>query len=82
MALPLFRNLIIPWYDSDALCYLMILAMTIVLLFGIAGIYVSQSNPSFKDYIWMPILVILLSGAVICSTVVRLIKRYRHRWER
>ncbi len=73
---PIFRKIIVPWYDSETACLLMILFMVLVFLFGIAGLSVSSAVVEYNDFIWVPILLILLSGWVVVSTMIRLIKRF------
>ena len=79
---PVFRKIIVPWYDSDTTCLLMIAFMLIVFFFGIAGLIVAQENPQYYGYIWVPFLLVLMSGWVILSTSVRLTKRYTRRASR
>jgi len=50
--------------------------MVLVFLFGIAGLSVSSEIVEYNDFIWVPILLILLSGWVVVSTMIRLIKRF------
>lgn len=73
---PIFRKIIVPWYDSETTCLLLILFMVLVFLFGIAGLSVSSEIIEYNDFIWVPILLILLSGWVVVSTMIRLIKRF------
>ncbi len=73
---PIFRKIIVPWYDSETICLLLILFMVLVFLFGIAGLSVSSEIIEYNDFIWVPILLILLSGWVVVSTMIRLIKRF------
>ncbi len=73
---PIFRKIIVPWYDSETACLLLILFMVLVFLFGIAGLSVSSEIVEYNDFIWVPILLILLSGWVVVSTMIRLIKRF------
>ena len=77
---PVFRKEIIPWYDSDPACFLMILFMLLVVLFGVAGISVARENVEYHGYAWVAVLLVVMSGAVIISSVVRLLKRYAHRF--
>jgi len=74
---PLFRRVIIPWYDSDALCIIVIVLMFFVLLFSIAGIFVVFENIDYRNYLWLPGLLIMLSGSVFILTSIRLSKRHR-----
>ena len=73
---PIFRKIIAPWYDSETICYLLILFMVLVFLFGIVGLSVSSEIVEYNDFIWLPILLILLSGWVIVSMMIRMIKRF------
>lgn len=73
---PIFRKIIVPWYDSGTACLFLILFMVLVFLFGIAGLSVSSEIVEYNDFIWVPILLILLSGWVAVSTMIRLIKRF------
>ncbi|MBW1726315.1 MAG: hypothetical protein JRJ62_01795 [Deltaproteobacteria bacterium] len=70
---PLFRKVIVPWYDSEAACYIVIFFMFIVFLFGVAG---------FHEHVWVPVLLMVMSGGVIISTTTRLIKRYSRRFSK
>ena len=79
---PVFRKVIVPWYDSETACLIIIVFMGVVVLFGYAGISVAQNNPAYNECIWVPILLIVMSGGVILSTTIRLIKRYAHRFSK
>jgi len=77
---PFFRKIIVPWYDSDMACYIVIVCMGIIIFFGFTGISVSRENSVVHAHIWMPVLLIVLSTGVIISTLIRLAKRYLHRY--
>jgi len=77
---PLFRRIIVPWYDSDAACYILLLSMLTVLLFSISGIVLARTEPTFHAHTWVPVLLGSLSGSVLLSVIVRLIKRYLSRY--
>ena len=79
---PLFRKVIVPWYDSEAACYIVIFFMFIVFLFGAAGISASRENIAFHEHVWVPVLLMLMSGGVIISTIIRLIKRVSRRFSK
>ncbi|MEJ2656013.1 MAG: hypothetical protein P8012_02305 [Desulfobacterales bacterium] len=76
---PLFRKSIIPWYDSEAACIGIIIFMIIVFFFGCIGISVAREEAEFHGYVWIAVLLVVLSGGVILSTTVRLIKRHTRR---
>jgi len=72
---PVFRKAIIPWHHSKIAYAITIFFMLIVFLFGLAGISVARKNIAFNDYIWVPIVLVVLSGGVIFFNILRLIKR-------
>ena len=73
---PVFRKAIIPWYHSKTAYFVVIFFMLQVLLFGIAGISVARNVSQYRGYIWLPILLVALSGVLIISTTIRFVKRY------
>ena len=79
---PLFREVIVPWYDSESACYIIIFFMVLVFLFGFAGISATRENIAYHEYVWVPVLLVLMSGGVIISTTIRLIKRYSRRFSK
>ncbi|MBU4184800.1 MAG: hypothetical protein KKI12_14485 [Proteobacteria bacterium] len=76
---PLFRKVIAPWYDTEKACFTVIVFMLVVFLFGIAGILEAVEKIEYNEHIWVPALLVAMSGGVIASTSIRLIKRYAHR---
>ena len=79
---PLFRKVIAPWYDTEKACYIVIVFMFLVLLFGIAGISAASEKTEYNDYIWVPVLLVVMSAGVMISISIRLIKRYAHRFSK
>jgi len=79
---PLFRRVIVPWYDSEAACSIVIFLMFLIFLFGSAGISVALENIEYYEYVWVPVLIVVMSGGVIISTTIRLIKRYARRFSK
>ena len=77
---PLFRKAIVPWYDSEAACAITIFLMFLVFSFGCIGIFVAREAIEYQKHVWVPILLVVMSGSVIISTTIRLIKRYAHRF--
>ena len=72
---PLFRKVILPWYDTKKVCFTVIVFMLLVLLFGIAGILEAVEKIEYHEHIWVPVLLIVMSAWVIASISIRLIKR-------
>jgi len=79
---PLFRKVIVPWYDSEAPCYIVIFFMFLVFLFGFAGISASRETIEYHEDVWVPVLLMVMSGGVLISTTIRLIKRYSRRFSK
>ena len=76
---PVFRKAIIPWYHSKTAYGITIVFMLFVLLFGLAGISVARANIIFHDYIWVPIVLVVLSGLVMIFNIIRFIRRHAAR---
>ena len=76
---PVYRKLIVPWYDSETVCIIVIVLMLLVFFFSLAGISVAYEKVEYHQHMWLPIILTLLSSAVIISTVIRLVNRYRYR---
>ena len=76
---PVHRKLIIPWYDSQATCLFVLVFMLLVFLFAGLGISVAGEIVEFRDKIWLPVLLLILSGSVIVLTSIRMVKRWKHR---
>ena len=72
---PVYRKVILPWYDSESLCFCVITLMSLVLLFSIAGISVAGAHPVWSVYMWVPVLLAGLSAWVLFCTSVRLVRR-------
>ena len=72
---PLFRRMIMPWYDSTPLCWCLIAVMVIIALFSIVGIFVALEEPRYRGYAWMPWTLLLLCLFVTGSVAIRLIRR-------
>ena len=73
---PVFRKAVIPWYNSKTAYIIVIVLLLLVFLFALAGISVSRENPAFTGYVWVPIILLVLSAGIIITTIARLIKRY------
>jgi uncharacterized membrane protein len=76
---PVFRKAVIPWYRSSKICVFIIVFMLVACLFGIAGISVAQDIEAYRNYIWVPSVLVAMSALIIVTTTYRLIKRYVRR---
>jgi uncharacterized membrane protein YjjB (DUF3815 family) len=73
---PVFRKIVIPWYQSKTAYSLTIAFMLAVFLVGLVGISVTREYDTYNGYIWVPALLVVLSGCLIITTIIRLIRRY------
>jgi hypothetical protein len=54
----------------------------IVFFFGVVGISVARENAEYQGYVWIAVLLVVMSAAVIFSTTIRLIKRHARRYSK
>lgn len=73
---PLFRRVITPWYDSNLACWIMLMAMVLMVLFSVAGVVVACQNPDYLGRTWVPATLGVLSLFVLLSVVLRLVRRH------
>ena len=73
---PVFRKAIIPWYNSTTAYIIMIIFMLLVFFFAMTGISVAKEYPEYQGYVWVPVILLVLSAGIIISATARLIKRY------
>ncbi len=76
---PLFRRVIIPWYDTEPVCYVTLAFMVVVIFFSLVGIVEANSTPEFKQHIWIPVLLLVMCLIVFISTLLRLLRRSAER---
>ncbi|MFO7964159.1 MAG: hypothetical protein R6U50_09585 [Desulfobacterales bacterium] len=76
---PIYRKIIVPWYDSESACFATILSMVPVMLFGISGILISRDPAQYRSPGWIAFLLTGLSGYVIISVSLRLLGRHLKR---
>jgi hypothetical protein len=50
--------------------------MVLVLLFGLVGISVTHEIEQYHDYVWVPVVLVVLSTGVMISAIIRLIRRH------
>ncbi|MEJ2166796.1 MAG: hypothetical protein P8X90_14805 [Desulfobacterales bacterium] len=72
---PVFRKAIIPWYNSKTVCVLTIAFMLLVFLFGLAGISVAREHEDYNGYIWVPLMLVVMSAGIIVFNIIRLIRQ-------
>lgn len=74
---PVYRKEIVPWYDSETACYIFIVFMFFVFLFGFLGIMVAYKFPQYKEHICIPVFLVISSLFAGLSTIIRLVRRYK-----
>jgi hypothetical protein len=79
---PVFRRIIVPWYDSDRTCLITAAVMLLVTGFAACGLSVALESPAWLRYAWLPALLLLMALGVAASLLRRLIRRYLARTAR
>ncbi len=75
---PFFRKPISPWYDSAPACWGMIIVMTLVFCFAVAGMVVGSARAEFSAHVWFPCALAFLSLFLVVKTGLRLRRRSRN----
>jgi len=70
------RKTIISWYDSEAVCLVIIILLFFVFMFGYIGLTLARGTSVYQGHSWIPILLMAASGLIILSITIRLIRRY------
>ena len=73
---PVFRKAVIPWYNSKTAYIIVLVFLLLVFLFAMVGISVSREDPAYNGYVWVPLILLVLSAGIIVTTIARLIKHY------
>jgi fumarate reductase subunit D len=64
------------WLNHPALVYSIVLALLGALLFfGLIGMSVARETEAYFAYIWVPRLLVIVSGFLIATTLYRIIRR-------
>lgn len=75
---PFFRKPITSWYDSNFICWTIIVMMIFVFIFGMAGIIVGSSTEEFREYIWFPVFLSILSLFLVLKIAFRIKHRSKN----
>jgi hypothetical protein len=75
------RKEMIPWYDSDYSHYILIVLMFLIFLFGVQGVAATKQNADYNDFFWPPTIILVLSGLLIISSVLRIVRRYIRKYQ-
>lgn len=79
---PLFRRIILPWYDTDIACVLTGVFLLLVFLFALAGISVAFETPDGGRHAWVPAALLVLSAVGIATVCLRLFRRYANKFKK
>ena len=79
---PIFRKVILPWYDTDAVCVLAVVFMLAVFGFSLAGLSVASEMPDAGKYAWVPFVLLVLSAVGAAAISMRLLRRHAHRFKK
>jgi hypothetical protein len=72
---PVFRRIIVAWYDSDIVCFLAALTMILVSAFAMRGLNIALQIVDHPILIGLPLILLVLSLLVFFSLVGRLLYR-------
>jgi len=72
---PLFRKVVIPWYDSNLFCLMISIFAAHVFYFGTVGISVALEHHQYERYCWVPITLMFLSGILLVTNLFRILSR-------
>lgn len=71
----LFRSEAPPWYRSAPICLLAALVLAALIVLGIIGIQVAIRQSEYRDFMWVPLLLVLCSGYLFVVICLRLARR-------
>ena len=73
---PVFRKIATSWYQSKTVYGLTIAFMLLVLVFGLVGVSVTREVEQYHNYLWVPLVLVILSAGVMILAIIRLIRRH------
>ena len=75
---PVFRKIIVPWYDTDLACTVTLIFLVAVFLFACCGLSAAlELTGGYIPFIGVPCFLLIISAAGIISITLRLIHRNR-----
>lgn len=76
---PFFRKVPIAWHDSDLFCIVVCILMALVFSFARIGLRLTSQIDQYHDYGWLPMLLMLLSGIILATNIIRILTRMARR---
>lgn len=80
---PVYRQPLIPWYDSTLVCRVLFWLLVPVFIFALLGFFEAIYMPDWQVHLWMPLVLGILSFWVILTMGLRLRRRRKidEEWE-
>ena len=75
---PFFRKPITSWYDSNYVCWAMMVMMVFVFIFAMAGIIVGSGTGEFQEYVWFPVFLSFVSLFLVLKIALRIKHRSKN----
>jgi hypothetical protein len=72
---PVFRKIVVPWYQSKTTYVLVLSCLILIFFFGLAGIAIARENARYHGLVWVPVVLVCMSGTLIVTMTLRLIRR-------
>ena len=69
------KEVVFSWHDINAVYIIAAVFALGVFLFSLAGIRVALEVPEYSAQAWVPWLLLVMSGIVLASSIIRLFKR-------
>jgi hypothetical protein len=72
---PSFRKGVTPWHRSDLACLLVSAFSAFVFYFSMEGVGVALEYEPYQRHVWVPILLLFLSGTILVGALFRILRR-------
>ena len=73
---PFFRKPFIPWYAGSTACLIKAFLMFLTAVFAIDGIKVAGQVAAYKNYFWVPLVLLVLSAGIFAVNIIRFINLF------
>lgn len=69
------KTSIYAWHDINAIYGVCALFAVVVFIFAVIGVRAAAAIPAYRGYVWLPALLMILSGTVLTTSLFRLARR-------